>query len=122
MIHSDVGVVQLHSKSNFLHLPTPYPYTQRSLALELCGHWLAGPECPVFPLANRRRVLCFHWQRFLASPLPQESLNKYYSWKKARRFSLAKKKKGKQSPHSLPLFVAPFGGNSVSYTSTMLGS
>lgn len=49
--------------------------------LELCGHWLTGAECP-----------CFHWltsgvsmfplAEALASPLPQESLNKQNSWKK----------------------------------------
>lgn len=58
--------------------------------LELCGHWLTGVECP-----------CFHWltsgvsmfplAEALASPLPQESLNKHNSWKK-HTISPAKKK------------------------------
>lgn len=73
--------------------------------LELCGHWLTGVEWP-----------CFHWLTSgvsmfplagaLASPLPQESLNKHNLWKKALLFP-PERKENNPSLHS-HCCVAPF--------------
>lgn len=72
--------------------------------LELCGHWLTGVECPCFHWLTRG-VSMFPLAEALASPLPQESLNKHNSWKK---HTISPAKKGKQSFPSLSLFVTPF--------------